>query len=86
MRKLTLAAMAALTITAGAQAQDQTLKMATIAPSLGAAISMATIANVVTDNLDGVSIEVARWRRRHLAHDGSGAGQPGFLHDQPGGL
>ena len=59
MRKLTLAAMAALTFAAGAQAQDQTLKMATIAPSLGAAISMATIANVVTDNLEGVAIEVA---------------------------
>jgi TRAP transporter TAXI family solute receptor len=41
------------------QAEDQTLKMATIAPSLGQAITMATFANVVTDNLDGVSIEVS---------------------------
>lgn len=42
-----------------AQAEDVTLKMATIAPSLGQAITMATFANVVTDNVDGVSIEVA---------------------------
>jgi len=42
-----------------AQAEEQTLKMATIAPSLGQAITMATFANVVTDNLDGVSIEVS---------------------------
>jgi TRAP transporter TAXI family solute receptor len=41
------------------QAEDQTLKMATIAPSLGQAITMATFANVVTDNLNGVSIEVS---------------------------
>ena len=59
MRKLTLAATAAFALATSASAEDKTLKMATIAPSLGAAISMATIANVVTDNLDGVSIEVS---------------------------
>ena len=40
-------------------AEDTTLKMATIAPSLGQAITMATFANVVSDNLDGVAIEVS---------------------------
>jgi len=35
------------------------LRMATIAPSLGQAITMATFANIVNDNLEGVSIEVA---------------------------
>ncbi|PCJ96137.1 MAG: C4-dicarboxylate ABC transporter substrate-binding protein [Hyphomicrobiales bacterium] len=40
-------------------AADQTLKMQTIAPSLGQAITMATFANVVTNNVDGISIEVA---------------------------
>lgn len=59
MRNFALAAAAAITLGSGAMAQDQVLKMATIAPSLGAAISMATIANVVTDNLDGTSIEVS---------------------------
>ncbi len=59
MRKLTLAAIAALALAAPAKAEDVTLKMATIAPSLGQAITMATFANVVTDNLDGVSIEVS---------------------------
>ncbi len=47
------------TLLAGtAQAQD-TLRMATIAPSLGQAITMATFANIVNDNLDDVQIEVA---------------------------
>lgn len=46
-------------IAAPALAQDNTLRMATIAPSLGQAITMATFANIVNDNLDGVSIEVA---------------------------
>ena len=46
-------------LTGAAQADDVTLKMATIAPSLSAAITMATFANVVTDNLEGVEIEVA---------------------------
>ena len=40
-------------------AAQEILRMATIAPSLGAAITMSTFANVVNDNLDGVSIEVA---------------------------
>ena len=31
-------------------------KMATIAPSLGAAISMATYANIVTKNVDGIEL------------------------------
>ena len=59
MRNLTLAAISALALAAPAKADDVTLKMATIAPSLGQAITMATFANVVTDNLDGVSIEVS---------------------------
>lgn len=59
MRKLLLAAIAVFAITASASAQQKTLKMATIAPSLGAAITMSTFANIVTDNLDGISIEVA---------------------------
>lgn len=40
-------------------AHAETLRMATIAPSLGQAITMATFANIVTDNLDGLEIEVA---------------------------
>ena len=40
-------------------AADDILRMATIAPSLGAAITMSTFANVVNDNIDGVEIEVA---------------------------
>lgn len=59
MRNLTLAAIGALALAAPANAEDVTLKMATIAPSLGQAITMATFANVVSDNLDGVSIEVS---------------------------
>ena len=58
MRTLKLTT-AALLLTAAPVMAETTLKMATIAPSLGAAISMATFANVVTDNLDGISIEVA---------------------------
>jgi len=41
-----------------ATAQD-TMRMATIAPSLGQAITMATFANIVNDNQDAVTIEVA---------------------------
>lgn len=52
-------ALAATLATVPAMAQDQTLRMATIAPSLGQAITMATFANIVNDNLDGVAIEVA---------------------------
>ncbi|MDF2370483.1 MAG: TAXI family TRAP transporter solute-binding subunit [Rhizobiaceae bacterium] len=59
MRKTTLAAIAALTLSSTAQADDVTLKMATIAPSLGQAITMATFANVVSDNVEGVAIEVS---------------------------
>lgn len=59
MRNLTTSAIAAITLATAAHAQDQTLKMATIAPSLGQAITMATFANVVTDNVEGVSIEVS---------------------------
>ena len=40
-------------------AADVELKMATIAPSLGQAITMATFASIVDDELDDVSIEVA---------------------------
>ncbi|MCR9139970.1 MAG: TAXI family TRAP transporter solute-binding subunit [Alphaproteobacteria bacterium] len=59
MRKLTAAAIAALTLASPSLAEDQTLKMATIAPSLGQAITMATVANVVSDNVDGISVEVS---------------------------
>ena len=55
---LTLAATLFLSISLGA-AEARTLKMATIAPSLSQAITMATFANVVTQNLDGMNIEVA---------------------------
>ncbi|MGJ8546618.1 MAG: TAXI family TRAP transporter solute-binding subunit [Sulfitobacter sp.] len=53
---MTTAAAAALL--AGA-VQAETFKMATIEPSLGAAITMATFANLVTDKLADVEIEVA---------------------------
>ena len=59
MRKTVYAAIAATCIAGGSAADNITLKMATIAPSLGQAITMATMANVVTDNLDGVAIEVS---------------------------
>ena len=59
MRRLTTAAFAALVLTSSAVAEDKTLKMATIAPSLGQAITMATFANVVSDNIEGVDIEVS---------------------------
>ena len=52
MRRFTLAASAAITFAAGTTASAETLKMATIEPSLGQAITMATFANVVNDNLD----------------------------------
>ena len=57
MRKLAIAAaVAALACTA---AHAQTFRMATIAPSLSQAVTMATFANVVNSNLDGIEIEVA---------------------------
>lgn len=59
MTNLTLAAAFALACTGAASAEDQTLKMQTIASSLGQAITMASFANLVTDKLDGVEIEVA---------------------------
>ncbi len=52
------AALATLCLSGAVNAQD-TLRMATIAPSLGQAITMATFANIVNDNLDNVQIEVA---------------------------
>ncbi len=58
MRHLTLAALTATTF-AAAPAGAETLKMATIEPSLGQAITMATFANVVNSNQDAVEIEVA---------------------------
>ena len=57
-RPIAAAALAALACTGHAGAED-TLRMATIAPSLGQAITMATFANVVNDELDDVRIEVA---------------------------
>ena len=59
MRRFTLMVVAAFAIDSSAIAQDKTLKMATIAPSLGQAITMATFANIVTDNLDDIAIEVS---------------------------
>lgn len=53
------AAVAAISLAGSAFAQDVTLKMATIAPSLSQAVTMATFANIVTDNVDGIEIEVA---------------------------
>lgn len=44
---------------APAQAQDSVLRMATIAPGLSAAITMSTFANIVTDNLPDLEIEVS---------------------------
>lgn len=59
MRKFTLAATAAITMVAGTLHAEDTLKMATIAPSLSAAITMSTFANIVNDNVEGVDIEVS---------------------------
>ncbi len=59
MFKSILAATAAVSFASTALAEDTTLKMATIAPSLGQAVTMATFANIVTDHVDGVEIEVA---------------------------
>ncbi|MDJ0827832.1 MAG: TAXI family TRAP transporter solute-binding subunit [Rhodobacter sp.] len=59
MRIITTAALAALMLAPAALAQDTTLKMATIAPSLGQAVTMATFANVVNDNVEGLEIEVS---------------------------
>ena len=59
MRKLALALAATMLLSTASHAADMKLKMATIAPNLSAAITMATFANVVTNNLDNVEIEVA---------------------------
>ncbi len=59
MRLIPLTAVTALCLSGTAFAETQTLRMATIAPNLGAAISMSTFANVVNDNLEGVEIEVS---------------------------
>lgn len=59
MKREVLSIAAAFVLAGSAAAQDVTLRMATIAPSLGQAITMATLANVVTDNLDGIAIEVS---------------------------
>lgn len=58
MRKFTLAAAAATAILGGSL-HAETLKMQTIAPSLSAAITMATFANIVNDNVEGIDIEVS---------------------------
>ncbi len=58
-RTVITAVVTAFLISSTALAEEVKLKMATIAPSLGQAITMATFANVVTDNLDNVSIEVS---------------------------
>ena len=59
MYKYLLGISVALAINFTANAQESTLRMATIAPSLGAAITMATFANLVTESLDDVAIEVS---------------------------
>ena len=59
MRNFGLAALMAAGLALQAQAEETKLRMATIAPSLGASITMATFANVVNENVDGVEIEVA---------------------------
>ena len=61
MRKFLMgvAAIATLALTTTASAENKTLKMATIAPSLSQAITMATFANIVSDSLDDVQIEVS---------------------------
>ena len=57
MKNMTAAAMAILL--SGGASHAETLAMATIAPSLSQAITMATFANIVSSNLDDVEIEVA---------------------------
>lgn len=60
MRSFTLATAASVVLaTTGLAQADTTLKMATIEPSLGQAITMATFANLVNGELDDVQIEVA---------------------------
>ena len=59
MRKFTMALAATVMLSSTSFAAETKLKMATIAPNLSAAITMATFANVVNNNLDDVEIEVA---------------------------
>jgi len=59
MRILTSLLCSSVLIAGAAQAEDIQLRMATVAPGLSAATTMATFANIVTDNLEGVSIEVS---------------------------
>ncbi len=59
MRNLGIAAIIAATLSAPVNAEDTKLRMATIAPSLGASITMATFANVVNENIANVEIEVS---------------------------
>ena len=59
MRKFAITVVAGMLVSTASFAADTKLKMATIAPNLSAAITMATFANVVTNNLDDVEIEVA---------------------------
>jgi len=59
MRTLTTTACSLALLASAAAADDATLRMATVAPNLSAAITMATFANIVTDNLDDVEIEVS---------------------------
>lgn len=59
MKLLAGTVLATTLLTGSVFAQETTLRMQTIEASLGQAITMATFANVVTNHLDGVSIEVA---------------------------
>ncbi|MEM1107035.1 MAG: TAXI family TRAP transporter solute-binding subunit [Pseudomonadota bacterium] len=59
MKNLILGTALAGLVAAGSAQAEETLRMATIAPSLGQAITMATFANIVNDNLPDVQIEVA---------------------------
>ncbi|MFT4619417.1 MAG: TRAP transporter TAXI family solute receptor [Sulfitobacter sp.] len=59
MRLTTLTAISAVAFSGAAFGETQTLRMATIAPNLGAAITMATFANIVNDNLEDIEIEVS---------------------------
>ena len=60
MMRSKLAVFATATVLASsAMAEDTTLRMATIAPSLSQAITMATFANIVSENVEGLNIEVA---------------------------
>lgn len=59
MKNLLCTAALALSLFTGTAVANQTLKMATIAPSLSAAITMSTFANLVTEALPDVEIEVS---------------------------